>query len=451
MISIATIFITVSAFGVPYGIQRFLGKSFSEQKLGDAKVYVRASLFLITIGISASIAGIILAQDWFLDTFKIDFDLLIIAIVFIASSITALLLRSIIISSLKTKSLPVISIVSSGVKLALGISLVLLGAGVLGVAIGYASLPILTSIFLAISVLLIFKKSKDKAEVGFGQCVKNIIPASVVVWIPGLISVIGLQLGIIVVFGSQGATQAGVYFIAFSIMTALSAVIAALMTIALPILSGMKDGRKRFAWRITKISLIITLPVTSIIIFYSKEVMQLFGNNYAEGSSTLEILLLSILPITVMVGINTLAYSYGNYRQVLAIGLASSVPRTVLYFVLIPIYGGIGAAESLTIGSVVGLVASLIVAKKIGLQIFWKDLIIILIIPTVLGFVLHYFEINGIVTVPATLVLSYLLFFKLRIITRSDIQDTFGILPKNVAEPLINLLNTIGKKLNRSY
>jgi len=299
--------------------------------------------------------------------------------------------------------------------------------------------------------LLIFKKSKDKAEVGFGQCVKNIIPASVVIWIPGLISVTGLQLGIIVVFGSQGATQAGIYFIAFSIMTALSAVIAALMTIALPILSGMKDGRKRFAWRITKISLIITLPVTSIIIFYSKEVMQLFGNNYAEGSSTLELLLLSILPITVMVGINTLAYSYGNYRQVLAIGLASSVPRTVLYFVLIPIYGGIGAAESLTIGSVVGLAASLIVAKKIGLQIFWKDLIIILIIPTVLVFVLHYFEINAIVTVPATLVLSYLLFFKLRIITRSDIQDSFGILPKNVAEPLINLLNTIGKKLNRFY
>jgi len=451
VISIATIFITVSAFGVPYGLQPLLGKPFSERKFADVKVYLKASLLLVTIGIAASVTGILLAQEWVVQTFNIDFNLIIVVMVLIASSVIALLFRLVVIASLKTRKLPIIAFISSTTKLVLGIVLVLIGTGTLGVTLGFTFLPVLTSILLAFFILMIFKQSKEKAEIGFGQCVKRIVPASFVIWIPSLISITGLHLGIIIVFGAQGATQAGVYFIAFSIMSVVSVAMTTLMTIALPVLSGMSDGRKRLTWRITKISLIITLPISSFFIFYSEEVMQLFGRRYIEGSLTLEILLLSIFPLAIMTGVNALAYSYHNYRQVLAIGLASSIPRTILYFVLVPIYGGEGAGVALTTGSVVGLIASIIIAKKIGMKLFWKDLILILIIPTVLAFVLAYFEINALVTVLVIFVISYLLFFKLRIIYRSDVQDSLGILPKNMADPLINLLNTIGTKLNRSY
>ena len=101
--------------------------------------------------------------------------------------------------------------------------------------------------------------------------------------------------------------------------------------------------------------------------------MALFGQDYINGSPSLQILLLSVLPATLTTGINILIYSYGNYRQVLIIGLASSIPRTILYFALVPIYGSNGSAISFTIGSIIGSIACIVICRKIGMLIFWKD------------------------------------------------------------------------------
>ena len=96
----------------------------------------------------------------------------------------------------------------------------------------------------------------------------------------------------------------------------------------------------------------------------SAYIISKFGQYYVNGSSSLEILLLSMLPMTVLGGINALVYSYGNYRDVLIIGLAISIPRTEQYFLLVPIFGGIGAALSYTLGSIIRCVASIIIIAK---------------------------------------------------------------------------------------
>ena len=162
----------------------------------------------------------------------------------------------------------------------------------------------------------------------------------------------------------------------------------------------MKDGRKRLSWRVIKISLIFGMPIVFSIIFYAQEIMQLFGEDYSQGASTLDIRLLSIFPTIVMMGIYYLVYAYGNYRQVLIIGLSSYGLRTILYFLLIPFYGGEGAAISFTVGSLIGFLVSIKIAKDIGLKIFWKDLAIILSIPSGVGFFSSLIEIDGLFAIP---------------------------------------------------
>jgi len=450
-ISLATIFITIAIMGVPTGVQRFLGKSFSEQKLQNVKVYLKASFFLTIIGSTASSFLFFIMIYLMHDIFRIDFYLLIVAITLLASSVTSILFRSIIISSLNTKMLPVVTIISTTARFVLVISLVFIGIGSLGVVAAYTILPVLASILLFINIMLILKPSKDKPDIDFIHSLKNTLTAGTVSWIPAVITTFGSQLGTIVVFGSQGANQAGVYFIAFSIASVVWVVMLILLTIAYPALSAMQDGRKKFVRRMTMFCLIIAIPFSTCLIFYSKEVMQFFGQDYLSGSSTLEILLLSTLFIGVTSGINILAYSYGNYRQVLTIGLASSIPRTALYFVLVPIFGGIGAAISFTAGSIIGFIASIFIANKIGMQILWKSLFFILSIPLGFAFVLSYVEINYFIGTIITLVASYLFYFRLKIITRSDLHDSLTTLPDAVANPILKMLNTIAKKLNRDF
>jgi O-antigen/teichoic acid export membrane protein len=446
LLSLAGIVTVVASIGIPNGVLRFLGKSFSDKKLHEAKTLVSVALFLVCMGIAACSIVILIAQNWIHGIFDFDLELILIAILYIGSAVLFMLFRSVVIASLKTKSLPIIIISSSIVKVSLAAVLLLIGTGTVGLTIGFTSYYVLSSILLGIFVMrTIFKSSTtSNLVVRFIGISKSILVSSIVYWMPLLITTIGSQLGTIVVFGSQGANQAGVYFLTLTIVTAITVVMNSLFTIALPTLSGLRDYRKRFAWHTIRFSAIILLPFSCSLIFYSKEVMELFGQNYIKGSSSLEILLLSMLPMAVLTGINTLVYSYGNYRDVLIIGLAISIPRTLLYFVLVPIYGGAGAAIGYTVGSIIGCLVSLGIARKIGMQILWKELGIIFIVPSTLAFALGHYQVNFILGIIAATALSYVILLKIHIVTSADVQDLLAILPESFSNRLSKLANKLG-------
>lgn len=450
--SMAIIFTTIASIGIPNGIQRFLGKCFAERRIVDAKMYTKASMILVFVGTCACSTILLVGKDRFFS--DSDFLLVTASILLMGFSTMVILFRSILISSLKTKTLPITMIISSAVRISLTVVLVLIGAGTLGIIVAYLVAQIIASIPLGLAILTIFRSGENnwkKPVVGFYESSKSVLVAGIPSWVPGFITALGTNLGTIVVLGSSGASQAGTYFISFSIFSAIVAITYSLFSIAFPALSAMTDGRKQFVWRLTKMSLIISLPFSSSLLFFGTEVMGLFGKAYIGGSFSLQVLMLSALPTAIITGISTLVYSYGNYRQVLIIGLAASLPRTILYFVLVPISGGVGAALSFLIGSAVGLAVSLFIAKKIGFLIFWKELLCILIIPAAIAFIFSIFRINYLVSILMTLILSYILLLRLGIITRPDLQDSFGLLPKKISNPIINIVNALGKKINSSY
>jgi len=400
---------------------------------------------LLTIGIFASSLLLLVLGEWILGYYQIDAVLIFIAIFIVVAMCFTNFLRAAAISSLKTKIIPIIGTISGIVKIVSVIILVSIGMNVIGVLIGFTSFLILSSILLAINLTVILKSSEKKSEMKIKDAFRYIFSASVVAWIPDLVNRLGFFLGTIIIFGTIGASQAGVYFITFSVATALITIVPILLTYGLPLLSGMKDGRKKLVWRLTKMSLVFGLPIVSIVMFFPNDILQVFGNEYLEGSFALEILLLSILPVVVGRGILTLVYAYGNYSHVLAIGLAMNLPRIVLYFILVPMYGISGAAFSFTVGSLIGFTISLIIAKKVGLKIFAKDLGIIFAIPTILGLGLSYYEINFVFSIIIILLISYISYLRIGIISREDLNDSLMILPKKIAIPTLKVLNKLIK------
>lgn len=439
---------TVSMMGISGGLPRFLGKSFSEQSIQDCKVWINASLFLTIVGFSVTTIFILLTQNWIVDTFRIEFNLLLTAILLIGCASIVSVLRSSVIASIKTKFLPVILSVSTIAKIGFAVFLITIGWEAFGLIIGYTIFDALSAILLALNLMFILKHAKNKSTIKFFQSVKDVFRASTVSWIPALITAFGTHLGIIFVFGTQGASQAGVYFIAFSIASAFALLMQALHGTAYPKLSGMSDRRKRFAWKTTKISLIVFIPFSSSTIFYSKEILQIFGESYTQGHLILEILMISMMPLVLANGIRILSYAYGNYRQVLAIGMATSFPRIALYLMLVPIYGSLGAGISFTTGALAGLVVSAIIARKIQMKIFWKDIGLIISIPMALSFVLSYFEINVIIGIVTTSLISYLIYAKFHILERSELEDLIRTFPDRVSPRLLRVVDVLAKRLN---
>lgn len=449
LISLAAIFVSLASIGIPVGSQRFLGRMFFEGKFEDVKLVIKTSLIIITVGIVASCSVLLIGRDSLFGTYH--YNLIAITVILIASSTISILFRYIIIASLETKKLLIISVFSSGVKLLLTIILVFTVADELGVTIGFSVAPMLTAILFAFNIRSLIKQSQIKCSFKFIDTFRVLLRASVVTWIPSLMDTIGAQIGTVVVLGIQGPSQAGFYFIAFQITVGISAVIWALESITYPVLSAMNGGRHMFLWRVIKIGLIIVLPLSSSALFYSKDIMQIFGYNYAEGALPLQLLLLSILPTAISAGISILMFSYGNYREVLIIGLATSIPRILLYFIFIPWYSGAGAALSFTLGSIIGFIVSIIIGKKLGTIIFWKDLSLIFFIPTLFAFLLSNINIHFVPAMVISIILSYLLLLKLEIINRNDVQDSLMVLPPNIANPIIDTVNKIGSKLNKDY
>jgi O-antigen/teichoic acid export membrane protein len=440
VISFATIFATIGGLGANIGVQRFLGRSFSQNNMDDAKLFVKGAVILTAIGLSGSVIFTLTAQSWVRSTFDISFQLIIVGIIFLVSSTIMTLLRYIIISSLKTRALPLTMIIGNISRITCGTVLVLWGAGAMGILVGFTVFPAIAVVSFSLVILKFLSKgSGQKSRFSLREGVKMIFEASSPSWIPFSIYTVGIHLGPIVVFGSQGASQAGVYAMAFFIVTAISASSSALFSIAYPKLSGMDDGRKRFAWRTIQMSLIIAVPFSIFLIFYGANILQLLGTSYIQGSLSLGILLATMLPVIVTAGVNILVYSYGNYSQVLTIGLISNVPRVALYFLLVPIYGDEGAAISYSIGSITGFIASVIISRKIGLNIIWWHLAAIVSLPAGVCALTYYLGIEYVAAFFISLIITYLGLLKIKILMKDDVNDIIRILPPQVSRPIIAL------------
>src|SRR5215831_7654662 len=121
--SLGSLFAAIASIGVPIGAQRFLGKSFSEQKLGDIKVFVNASLLLVSIGVFGCSMLIFIIYNWVSTTYRLDFSLIVVTVILLGSNVIMTLLRSIMIASLKIKALAPTIIFSSVAKIVLAVIL----------------------------------------------------------------------------------------------------------------------------------------------------------------------------------------------------------------------------------------------------------------------------------------------------------------------------------------
>lgn len=447
VVTFATIVAVIAGLGISTGMQPFMAKSLSEKKIEDAKLYFVSCLLLISIGTFLCCISIFVAGSWIAKSFGIEFGLILMSILLVVSYNTSTMFRSVVVSSLRTRSLPFIFIASAGAKIVLGTLMLILGLGSVGLVFGFTFYYILSSLLLA-SVLLrtIFKAANIKNILrNLKDSSKKILIASLVNWIPVIIMIVGSQLGTIVVFGSYGASQAGVYFLALTIVTGITSVMGSLYAIALPTLSSLQDYRKRIAWQTIRLSAIIILPFSCSLIYFSNEIMNLFGEAYVNGSVSLQILLLSLLPTCITDGIYTLAYSYRNYRYVLIMGLCTSIPQTILYLLLVPMYQEVGAAVSYTAGTVLGCIVSIMISKKICLSLSWKDLLIIFIVPAAIGYALSSLYLDFILGIILTMLFSYILLYKARIVTKSDVQDFLDILPEGVSNNIIEFANRFKK------
>jgi O-antigen/teichoic acid export membrane protein len=373
--------------------------------------------------------------------------ILIVALIIIARSLV-FALKSMYISLIRTKEYAIAEISGYLTRLPVGIILVTIGLGGIGAALGYfIAFPITSMILFILYIKLIgrislpsFKELKIKGS--------EIFKAGMANWPTTILLTMGPQLGVIMVYGYQGASEAGLYYIAQAIMFVVFSIPLSVMAIMFPLLSGMKDERKRTMWRVIRVSLAISTPIIVLGCLYPRIVLGMLGPEYLVADLILIVLLMNIIPDTIAFGVSNLAYAYGNYRQVLSIGLARSLPRMILYLFLTPLYGGLGAAESFLVGSVTALIVAYVVAYRLKFKINWMEIALIILVPALLGILIYLTELFWILGLILILIISFFIYAKLRLITKDDLkQITKAFLPQKLVKIGIRRFSWVLKML----
>ncbi len=431
IIAFATIVFSFASMGVAGGVQRYIANGIAENKFEKVQGMINSSLLITTLGVFVSGIIILIFRDSISTYFDISVDYILLSIALFVFLVFSALLRAIIIPSLKVKIITVASVLCTFLKLSVTLALVFLDYGVYGIIFGFLTYPILSTLIFTFAIKNKIYKIVPNLKLFIAT--KDILLASITFWIPAIISTVGSQLGTITVFLVVGSGNAGVYFIAFSIVTGILVMTSVLSSIAYPTISTIKDGKKRATWRLIKISLLLTIPLSNILLFFPTDILSLFGSSYTIGSSTLQLLSLTSLPTSISTGIGVLLYSYGNNRQFLLLGLVTSIPRVLLYFLFVPTLGADGAALSYLIGSISGAIISLFYAKKVKMMLFHKQIFILFFVPIIIAIPFYFLDLNAIISIVIILVSSYIVFFALRLIDSQDTSDIIKILPGSIA------------------
>ncbi|MEM0453674.1 MAG: polysaccharide biosynthesis C-terminal domain-containing protein [Sulfolobales archaeon] len=350
---------------------------------------------------------------------------------------------SLVTSMLRTEVIFVSVILSIFFRFAVGITLIsYYSLGWVGAVIGN-----LIQLYTRLVIINLYSFRKVPIKIGFSyKALREVLIAGIPSWLPGLITSIGSLTGILSVYAVSGALETGYYYVSSAIANIILMIGTTILSLTFPVLSGMDDGRKRALSQVLKISIALIAPPSIYVMFYSWVPLSWLGSEYVNSAPVLTTLLLSSIPLAITSGVGSLVYAYGKYSLILAINMVTSIVRMVLYYILIPEYGGLGSAISFTIGSYAGFLVTLYVAKMIRFIVEWRLLVETVTIPLILGGVCFVLNVHWLITL-TMVASSYIIYLKSRIIGRKELREIMKAL--HMESLAIKVYNKYGDIINK--
>jgi len=447
IITFSALLANISNIEIPIGMKRYLGKSVSENNWSDFKQISSAStLFVLFTSISILIIFLNPFVN-FLELFGVDSVFIpIIAIIVIGSNLQKIF-TGIFSSALRTTPLILPTILASVLRFPpLLLFIYVDELTEITVSWSYSIFYVAIAIFLIISTSSFFMRLDGKSLRNIIFNIKLVIKGSLARWIPSLISTVGSKLNILVVFSVHGASDSGLFFIPWVIFAVLMMLVNAITQIIHPVFSGLKDSGEQLILlrRTLKLGFLTTIPLFTIVYFYAEYVLTIFDPEFIIANDTLTILLISF-PLMVFNDIlYYLFYARGKYNYIYYIGFITNIPRVILYFVLIPEFGNIGAAWAFTIGTFFQTIVTIFLIRKSKIQLQYSHYFGLILIPFLIGYLLDQINL-GILGAIIIFIISYIIFLKLKLFSEDDIENYLQLLTSN--EQIIERKNKIIKIL----
>ena len=133
VVALSAITSNIIMLGIPIGCQRFISKSLSEKNDGEVKLIIQSSLVIITIGAVLWSVFMIFFNEFISDNLNMSPSLNIFLTVLTTSTAYYIMFRAFVVSTLNTRVIASTTVITTVIRFASAIVLILLGQSYIGV------------------------------------------------------------------------------------------------------------------------------------------------------------------------------------------------------------------------------------------------------------------------------------------------------------------------------
>lgn len=250
----------------------------------------------------------------------------------------------------------------------IAVAAALVQSGLRVVEVAYADL--ISTVVCLTAAIWLFRKIRGPSEPGINLMVGDIASFAWPLFLLSIFAQIQEWFDIIMLGWLKGSSQSGIYSAAYGAATMVPLALGTLRYMLLPTFSRLRsegsDSRIKQIYRTSsRWILSATLPLFGAMSVFSEQILSLsFGGAYAEGSLALSVLSTGFLFQAISGPNKPVLMSSGKTKEVL-IGAGTVVLVNVIMNVaLIPGFGLLGAAVSLTLGLIAGRTVYLVLVNR---------------------------------------------------------------------------------------
>lgn len=318
----------------------------------------------------------------------------------------------------------IINTISIAAKFVVAFTLVAYGFGTYGLLVSF----LIQSIIIAGGYLL-FSIRRYGIKLDRIKQFKELLHDGLINTPSKMARMLSLNLSIILL-ASMGisSSEIGSFYIAITISIAVGSFISSMAYMVIP---TSVESKKNFSLVGLKYSIGLTAPLIAILIASPDLILSIIGDQYVSQASSLMILAIGILPFSVI----TTSISNFNYlkqsRRIIIVGTVQLSAFAISFFILVPMYGTIGNAISITIGFLTSAAVCLYWTERIGIKYVLTSILAVVIGCMFGRFALVFAE-NVVLSTFICFLVTTIMIVLLKNITVKDLK---GIITSTIRNP----------------
>lgn len=312
------------------------------------------------------------------------------------------------------------SLLLIGILITLGFDL-----GVVAIALSYTLSYFIYFSYILLKYIQTFSFPKFEIDVKF---IKRVLIESIPFGLTNFFYTIYFSIDIVMLSYISGDYATGLYKSAYNIITVFTTFFVVYQAVIFPVMSKFfKESQNliKISYELSiKYLLLIIIPISAIIFFYARPIVDLiYSNQYSLASTPVQILIWTVLFLFINGAASVLLNAINQEKTVTKIYIIAALFNVCLNLILIPVYSYDGAAIATVISEILITILTLYFMSKTNYKpdlSLLKSVIKLVICGIILIIILYNIKVSLYLAIPIGLAVYLLSLFLTKSIDEQD-------------------------------